>query len=94
MPLSCFMVEGPDLPLVRRCLVGALFLMTNGRGDAWGAAVVDGRTRVSPGMPTEPNQPSSDGADPEMQSTPAGMTEELEERAESTGATTEPTPEG
>ena len=40
-------------------------------------------------MPTEPNQPASDDADPEKQSTPAGMTEELEERAEDIGATTE-----
>jgi hypothetical protein len=44
-------------------------------------------------MPTEDNnqpQPSSDDADPEKQSTPAGLTQDLEEEAEETGATTDP----
>jgi len=40
-------------------------------------------------MPTEPNQPASDEADPEKQSTPAGIAEDLEERAEEEGATTD-----
>ena len=38
-------------------------------------------------MPTEPNQPASDEADPEKQSTPAGVTEDLEELADEEGAT-------
>ena len=39
-------------------------------------------------MPTEPVQPAADDADPEKQSTPAGLTRELEEEAAETGATT------
>jgi len=35
-------------------------------------------------------QPGSDDADPEKQSTPAGMTHDLEEMVESTDATVEP----
>ena len=38
-------------------------------------------------MPTEPNQPASDEADPDKQSTPAGVAEDLEERAEDQDAT-------
>lgn len=34
-----------------------------------------------------PQQPASDEADPERTSTPAGVTRDLEERAEDTGAT-------
>lgn len=43
-------------------------------------------------MPTEDKEPipSSDEADPEKQSTPAGLTEDLEEEARETGATTDP----
>jgi hypothetical protein len=40
-------------------------------------------------MPTEPNQPASDDADPEKVSTPAGVTSEIEEKAAETGASTE-----
>ncbi len=40
-------------------------------------------------MSTQPNQPSSDEADPEKQSTPAGLVEDLEEQAEEVGATTD-----
>ncbi len=40
-------------------------------------------------MSTQPNQPSSDEADPEKQSTPAGIVEDLEEQAEEVGATTD-----
>ena len=43
-------------------------------------------------MSTQPNQPSSDEADPEKQSTPAGIVEELEEEAEEIGASTDPEP--
>ncbi|HEX3090233.1 MAG TPA: hypothetical protein VHQ23_16400 [Ilumatobacteraceae bacterium] len=44
-------------------------------------------------MSNQPNQPSSDEADPEKQSTPAGMVEDLEEEAEDIGASTdEPSP--
>jgi hypothetical protein len=39
-----------------------------------------------------PNQPSSDEADPEKQSTPAGIVEDLEEKAEEVGASTESSP--
>jgi len=40
-------------------------------------------------MSSKPPEPSSDDADPEEQSTPGGMTEELEEMAEELGATTD-----
>lgn len=40
-------------------------------------------------MATEPVQPSSDDADPEKVSTPAGLVSELEEEAAETGATTD-----
>jgi len=40
-------------------------------------------------MSTHPNQPESDEADPEKQSTPAGIVEDLEEQAEEMGATTD-----
>jgi hypothetical protein len=39
-----------------------------------------------------PNQPSSDEADANKQSTPAGIVEELEEQAEEIGASTESAP--
>jgi hypothetical protein len=47
---------------------------------------------------TDPNQPSSDQPlpdepDPKTQSTPAGIVEDLEEKAEEVGASTEPTPQ-
>jgi hypothetical protein len=38
---------------------------------------------------TQPNQPSSDEADLEKQSTPAGIVEDLEEQAEEIGASTD-----
>jgi hypothetical protein len=38
-------------------------------------------------MSTHPNQPSSDEADADKQSTPAGVVEELEEKAEELGVT-------
>jgi hypothetical protein len=41
---------------------------------------------------THPNQPSSDEADPEKQSTPAGIVEDLEEEAEEIGASTDSAP--
>jgi hypothetical protein len=37
-------------------------------------------------------QPGSDEADPQKQSTPAGVAEDLEEEAEEMGASTEPDP--
>ena len=40
-------------------------------------------------MPTDPNLPASDDADPEKVGTPAGVTGELEEKAEETGASTD-----
>ena len=40
-------------------------------------------------MSTDPKLPESDEADPEVQSTPAGMVEELEEEAAADGATTD-----
>ena len=40
-------------------------------------------------MSTHPNQPSSDEADPEKQTTPAGTVEDLEEQAEDIGASTD-----
>jgi len=40
-------------------------------------------------MPTEPNQPASDDADPEKVSTPAGITSDLEDEAADAGASTE-----
>jgi hypothetical protein len=40
-------------------------------------------------MPTESPLPSSDDADPEKQTTPAGAVEELEEMAAEEGATTD-----
>jgi hypothetical protein len=40
-------------------------------------------------MPTEPNQPASDDADPEKVTTPAGVTREIEEEAAETGASTD-----
>ena len=41
-------------------------------------------------MTSHPNQPGSDEADPEKQSTPAGVARDLEEEAEETGASTDP----
>ena len=41
-------------------------------------------------MSDHPHQPESDEADPEKQSTPAGVVRDLEEEAEETGATTTP----
>ena len=41
-------------------------------------------------MSTHPHQASSDEADPEKQSTPAGVVADLEQQAEETGATVEP----
>jgi hypothetical protein len=41
-------------------------------------------------MNSHPHQASSDEADPEKQSTPAGVVRDLEEEAEEAGASTEP----
>jgi len=43
-------------------------------------------------MTPTPPQPASDEADPEKQTTPAGVVRDLEEKAEETGASTEPSP--
>ncbi len=43
-------------------------------------------------MNSHPDPDISDEADPEMQSTPAGIVQDLEEQAEAIGATTEPSP--
>jgi hypothetical protein len=43
-------------------------------------------------MTSHPHQPGSDEADPEKQSTPAGVVRDLEDEAEETGATTKPRP--
>jgi len=40
-------------------------------------------------MPSDPNQPKSDEADPEKQTTPAGIVEDLEEEAAENDATTD-----
>jgi hypothetical protein len=46
-------------------------------------------------MSTHPNQPSSDEADPNKQSTPAGIAEDLAEEAEEIGASVgAPPPQG
>ena len=42
-------------------------------------------------MTTHPHQASSDEADPEKQSTPAGFVKDLEKEAEAIGASTDPT---
>ncbi len=42
-------------------------------------------------MTDHPHQAESDEADPEKQSTPAGVVRDLEDEAEEMGATTEPT---
>jgi hypothetical protein len=41
-------------------------------------------------MTSQPNQPKSDEADREKETTPGGIAEALEERAQETGATTGP----
>jgi hypothetical protein len=41
-------------------------------------------------MTSQPNQPRSDEADPESETTPAGVTRDLERKAEETGASTGP----
>jgi hypothetical protein len=46
--------------------------------------------RVLIGMTSRPNQPRSDEADRDKETTPAGIAEELEEKAEEVGATTDP----
>jgi hypothetical protein len=43
-------------------------------------------------MTSHPHQASSDEADPEKQSTPAGVVEDLEEEAEEQGASTKALP--
>ena len=43
-------------------------------------------------MTSHPHQAGSEEADPEKQSTPAGVVRDLEEEAEETGATTTPIP--
>jgi hypothetical protein len=44
-------------------------------------------------MATEPHLPASDDADPNDQSSPAGLIAELEDEAEEEGATTGPQPD-
>ena len=44
-------------------------------------------------MTDHPHQSESDEADPEKQSTPAGVVGDLEEEAEEAGASTDPAPE-
>ena len=51
------------------------------------AAAISGIARP---MTTQPNQPRSDEADPESETTPAGVTGDLERKAEELGATTGP----
>ncbi len=41
-------------------------------------------------MTSDPQQPGSDEADPEKQSTPAGIVRDIEEEAEDAGASTDP----
>ncbi len=41
-------------------------------------------------MTSQPNQPGSDETDPEKATTPAGVTRDLEEKAEELGASTGP----
>lgn len=41
-------------------------------------------------MTTHPNQPGSDEVDPEKETTPAGVTRDLEEKADELGASTGP----
>ena len=41
-------------------------------------------------MTSQPNQPGSDEADPEKETTPAGVTRDLERKADELGATTGP----
>jgi hypothetical protein len=43
-------------------------------------------------MTTHPNQAASDEADPEKQSSPAGVVEDLEEEAKEAGASTDAAP--
>jgi hypothetical protein len=43
--------------------------------------------------PKDHPQPSSDEADRDKETTPAGVAEDLEEKAEETGASTAPSPE-
>jgi hypothetical protein len=43
-------------------------------------------------MTSDPKQPSSDEADPEAQSTPAGLVRNLEDEAEETKSSTESSP--
>ena len=43
-------------------------------------------------MTNHPHQSESNEADPEKQSTPAGVAQDLEEEAEEMGASTEPSP--
>jgi hypothetical protein len=43
-------------------------------------------------MTSTPPEPASDEADPEKQTTPAGVVRDLEEKAEETGGSTEPSP--
>jgi hypothetical protein len=43
-------------------------------------------------MSSHPHQASSDEADPEKQSTPAGVVGDIEKEADETGATTDPPP--
>jgi len=46
------------------------------------------RDGYSHAMTAHPHQPSSDEADPEKETTPAGVVADLEDKAEAEGATT------
>jgi hypothetical protein len=43
-------------------------------------------------MTTHPNQSASDEADPDKQSSPAGVVQDLEEEAKEAGGSTDPPP--
>ncbi|HEX2783683.1 MAG TPA: hypothetical protein VHN36_08860 [Ilumatobacteraceae bacterium] len=43
-------------------------------------------------MTTHPNQAASDEADPDKQSSPAGVVQDLEDEAKEAGASTDPLP--
>jgi hypothetical protein len=50
----------------------------------------DDRSEREEPTTSHPNQPASDEADRSKETTPAGIAHELEEKADETGATTEP----
>ncbi len=50
----------------------------------------DDRSEPTAATTSHPNQPASDEADRSKETTPAGVARDLEEKAEDTGASTEP----